>query len=311
MADSTDQNTPSVNGDKKDDAIPSMQVPPPPGQEKRDRDAIRLARVAAIRDVGKAFARILSWLAVLGIFGAIIYGAVTIWPELLNGVVTPISRNTDDIADLEERVAALEGDFSGIEETNKQVLDEVVTELQAEIDSSLGDASARFAEAEETVAGFGDIIDQLLADVEDLKASDDVEQAVTNLNIQLLIMRAWQETAMARIRLAENNTGLATESLDRAIASMNEAIGMADEDGAALLAPVIERLNLAKTNLAGDPYVAFSDLDASWALLSALITPVEVETPETTPEAGDAAEGTATPDPAATGTVTPGVTATP
>lgn len=272
-----------------------MQVPPPPGSgEVAQSNAVQLARAAAIREVGTTISRILAWLTVLVLGILLALGLVSIWPDLFNVVVSPVQSNTVQIATLEAQIDALEAELAvPVDELNAQ--QEQINALQgqvAEVQAQLTEAGDRLAAAE------GDI-DAQVAAVEDIGAMLDGFQTDLNVfegglsyvstrvpnpatfdayNRQLLIMRAWQATTVARLRMAENNPGLAGDHVDTAILSLEGALALseaADAQSTATLEQARDRLLQAQATLVDSPFLAFADLDTAWLLLSNLVTAVD------------------------------------
>ena len=145
------------------------------------------------------------------------------------------------------------------------------------------------------------------------------EEEVVAVMTSLAYFRVWELIARARLRLVENNVGLAQADVALAL-SMAADLSAIDTAAATGLPAVQQRLALAAANLPADPIAAARDLEAAWEqldrLLGLLLIPASPATP--TPATADA---TLTPPPATptslpatpvpTTTVTPLPTATP
>lgn len=144
------------------------------------------------------------------------------------------------------------------------------------------------------------------------------ETELTEAQRTLALFRAWGLIARARLRLVENNAGMAAQDVEQAQRIVEALMAdPGDEVGVEPLTRVQSRLELALTSLPGDPTMAARDLENAWDELDAIfaeqILPeqVRVETAETatreaTPET--ILEVTPTPTVATTSAVTPTVT---
>ncbi len=272
-----------------------MQVPPPPGSgEVAQSNAVQLARAAAIREVGSTISRILAWLTVLVLGILLALGLVSIWPDLFNVVVSPVQSNTAQIATLEAQIDALEAELAvPVDELNAQqeqidALQGHITEVQAQLvdaegrlQAAEGDIDAQLAAVEdigEVLDGFQDDLDVYEGGLSYISTRVPNPATFDAYNRQLLIMRAWQASTVARLRMAENNPGLAGDHLDTAITSLDGALALssaADAASTATLAEARDRLLQAQATLVDAPFLAFADLDTAWQLLSDMVTAVD------------------------------------
>ncbi len=291
------------------------QVPPPPGSgDVAARSAVQMARAAAIRDVGRSIARIITWVAILALGILLAIGVVRVWPQIFDLVVTPVERNTEDIERLQRDLLDVKNDLRELEAEGLEAQTEEMATMQSQIDeleaglSAARDEIARQDEVQQSLLTSLDAFRQELAALEaNLTAlQEDLPGAAAfqEYNRQLLLMRAWQELVVARIRLAESNPGQAAVHLGLAREALQAAYALSSAEGQAEIDPLLARLDQVEANLQTNVFVAFADLDAAWAQASALIKPVD-------PAAfhGGAA---ATPTPAeVTPTPAPAVTPTP
>jgi hypothetical protein len=131
------------------------------------------------------------------------------------------------------------------------------------------------------------------------EATDQVAQ----MGQALSLFRAWEMVYRARLRLLEQNFGLAAEDVATAqalVAALAAADGAAETES---LAEVQERLELAADNLPNDPDTAERDLETAWEMLDAILSATLGE-----PEVGLAETAVITST--TTITTTPAITAT-
>ena len=104
---------------------------------------------------------------------------------------------------------------------------------------------------------------QRIAEVEtslesELDASFDRLEA---LNERIQLLRAMELVLRARLALADNNPGLAGQDLRRARGVLASATAPQD------WAPIVDRLDMALSNLNTAPLVAVQDVEAAWYLM--------------------------------------------
>ncbi len=313
-ADDADAQAPS-DGSKAqaDDTAPAAptppQVPPPPGTRQPDYSAQIAADVARPtfgQRLGRAVRRVFGWLiaAVFGLALGLLIFALT--PGVVDRVLAPIRANSADIDRLDSEVDVLGAEVTGIktdqtsDRTDQEAaLNDVqaaaerrVAEAEtrvAEAEARLADAETRLRDAEDQIADqealIGEMQSTLDAYAEQLAA---LEEQVTTLeeevpgaaeyaayNRLLILMRAWQELLTARIRLMENNPGLALDVLGEARALLDQAYALSSPEEQAQLDPIIARLDQVITNITASPFAAAGDLEIAWHDLGLLITPPE------------------------------------
>jgi len=292
------------------DAGPEMQVPPPPGSgEAASRNAVQLARAGAIREFAKTVRRIFTWVVILGLGVLLGIGVIRLFPQVYDVVVSPIERNTQEIADLSQRMTRLESDMGGLAEqgdtffnnglaTQQAMLDEIATAQAGQLmplATSQSAAQATLDTQAQRLSTLSDELGRAQSELSALRADSPGNAAYVEYNRQLVLLRAAQELLVARIRLSEQNAGQASAAINAARASIELARAASPLDEQERLSGVLARLDQVQANLTSNPFVAFADLDAAWAELLAAIQPV-VLVPASTP----------TPTPAAIPTPTPG-----
>jgi len=126
----------------------------------------------------------------------------------------------------------------------------------------------------------GGTVDGLLADLAELDSrAADLQSQVDDLAAEELagwrravgLFRAWEMIGRARLRLLENNLGLAATDIELAIAAIDDlAEGDSDQLPEDLVA-IRERLLLASISLPEEPAVTARDLETAWEALDALV----------------------------------------
>lgn len=99
------------------------------------------------------------------------------------------------------------------------------------------------------------------------------ETAVTDMAQTLMLFRAWELVARARLRLLENNAGLAQSDVAEADEMLRRIILILPEDAPEIgsLQTVQTRLALATDNLAVDTTLAGADLETAWDALDTVL----------------------------------------
>lgn len=85
------------------------------------------------------------------------------------------------------------------------------------------------------------------------------------------LFRAWQTIGRARLRLLENNLGLAATDIELAIVAIDDLPEDDPDQPAEDLVAIRERLVLAGASLPDQPLVASRDLETAWEALDALV----------------------------------------
>lgn len=225
-----------------------------------------------------------------------------------------LNRQQEMLATVEENVAVLLGDTTTLAE-DTIALGTALGALQGDINEN----GRRIDELGGEVDRLRTEVATADAELTDLQAvvAARAEDEMDELQRTLALFRVWELISRARLRLLENNLGLAQADLEQARQAMNLLVAAAPEEEAEVLQRVQTRLELASTNLPGNPAMAASDLEGAWDALDEVLTAIllpELETAESLSEetacsaAGE--EATAEPTPT-TATPTPALTATP
>ena len=235
----------------------------------------------------------------------------------------------NDLSGLDDEVGALTEQLTA--DLNRQ--NEMLTELEGQLSdliASTGTISENVAalssgvialqgDVNENIAGVDELggnVDVLSTDVSQLgdnfialesevtAVSEEAAGQVTQMGQALSLFRVWEMVYRARLRLLEQNFGLATGDVAIAQALLEAlAAERSEEESEALLA-VQQRLELAATNLPNDPNTAVRDLESAWEMLDGLLSELLGE-----PEIGLAETAVITPT--TTITATQPITSTP
>lgn len=218
---------------------------------------------------------------------------------------------TADLNRQEETLSELEGRVSNLT-TGADAINEEVDTLSAGVIALQGDVNENIAAVDELggnvdVLGtnVGELGDDFTAlDDEVTAAAETATEQVAQMGQALSLFRAWEMVYRARLRLLEQNFGLATDDVAVARALVEALATNGSEDVNEVLLAVQERLELAATNLPDDPNSAERDLESAWEMLDSILSELLGE-----PEVG--LVETAVISPTATITATQPITTTP
>lgn len=225
----------------------------------------------------------------------------------LGSLATDLAAQTALLATVEARLAAVDGAAG-------QALDEtgMLTERMATQEFYLGANATAVGTVALNVQSLDGTLNRLRATQE---ANDAAE--LTQLQQTLALFRTWELITRARLRLLENNIGLATDDIRSAQETLAFVTRTMPPAEGTLLEQVQARLALAQTALPDDPETALGDLENAWDSLDRLLVviilqaePDELIMATTTPTAPTPESGE-TPEAETTATVTPAVTPTP
>lgn len=254
---------------------------------------------------GRVLLRILFVLIILaGIAAAAYYGI----PYFREKVLRPLEANTSRVSEL----AATQASESERQQEELSGFQAELLELREQVNALQTQAEA----AEQSI----DAHTVSLAELENLQATLQADTAVQNAAVlasmdeQLTITRALQLLSRSRLYLSQNNYGMAREDISAARSLLFPLLETISQDQSDGLRVVINRLDMALSNLPGYPVIAVFDVDTAWQLLvdglpavpEAVVTPL-VTTQTEAP--GAILEPLTTPLPQQT--PAPGATATP
>ena len=247
----------------------------------------------------------------------------------LTAVNTQLSNLDTDLSQQNNVLATLEASM-----TTTLNNDETAAGSIAVIGDGLTALQGDFNSASVRLDSFGGELDGLTGDVTALdetavSAQEQAaasETAVTEMTQTLMLFRAWELVARARLRLLENNPGLAQTDVTKADDMLQLIILILPEDAPETdgLQTVQTRLALAADNLDLDAELAGTDLETAWdeldKILATRLQPIvdglaldlDAETPQPL-ESVTETQQTPTPEPTALTTpeVTPTLEVTP
>ena len=264
--------------------IPVEEEAPPvyieksqPAQENVKKEDSFLSRLGrAFVNFLRALLRLIVLVIFIGGIGALLYYGL---PYINRTFIAPVERNTAQIKKLETEISALQ--------------------------TQLDEINARVATLETTVEAYSVSIQKLesmQAELDaQLKANND--KILLDLKHEVMMTRALDTLARARLYLAQSNFGLAKLDVQSARDLLAELLAETNDE---LLSQVLTRLDLALGNLPDFPVVASGDLEIAWQILMSgkapviptvtfTSTPATLETSTPTPLPPPTAEATATP----------------
>jgi chromosome segregation ATPase len=213
-------------------------------------------------------------LAGIGLGIAAYYG----FPAVYSGFVQPVQINTQRIAEVEtsleseldasfDRLEALDARLAGVETelaAGVEALGSVQADLQG-LQDSLGVDQGDVQRVRALETRLADLASELEAAQTRLTSIEEsVEESrppVEALNERIQLLRAMELVLRARLALADNNPGLAGQDLRRARGVLASATAPQD------WAPIVDRLDMALSNLNTAPLVAVQDVEAAWYLM--------------------------------------------
>jgi len=224
---------------------------------------------------------ILLVLVIGGVGAAIYYGA----PYVREKFIAPVEQNTARVSELENEIADLQTQ-----------LIEINTQL-TEANNQITETNNRIDELEQSIEAHTASLEKLEAIQTTLEAQlkENNDKTLLALKHEVLVTRALDMLARARLYLAQSNFGLAKEDVQSAHDLLDELNAEGEDQ---VLTQVIERLDLALGNLPSFPVVASGDLEIAWQIL---VTGEAIATP--TPEA-TSSTGTPTPESTVVNTAT-------
>ena len=207
-------------------------------------------------------------------------------PSELQREVNGLSENVDTLdADLASMQSALANDL----DTQAEKLDMLETALATAVsDAEAAEASnseglltlqTDLNQSNRRIDELGGGLDALEADLEDSNTAVTeletayTENAITQEELQytIALFRAWEMIARARLRLIENNFGLAEADAAQALRMIDFLIDNNDRENPDNLRIIQTRLALALSNLPNDTEQANTDLETAWNEIDKLL----------------------------------------
>jgi hypothetical protein len=211
-------------------------------------------------------------------------------PALYRNYIEPVQVNTQRIADLEQALAQMQArdqqdqtnsaDHLAQIEGRLAAQAETLATLQADVEG-LQSSQAGHDQHLQTLDELSTRVDALAGDMEQMATQvagletslAGGDSPTQRLGRQLQLIRVMELLTRARLWLIQNNVGLAADEVRSARAVLEQTAAEAPEAEAATLTPILERLDLALTDLQFAPIVAADDLEIAWRLLFSATAP--------------------------------------
>ncbi len=205
--------------------------------------------------------------------------------ELTNELNTLREEMAGDLERQQEMLTALEENINAVTEANQTVtnLGETAREETAALASALVAIQGDFNDTNSRIDALGGEIDELRAENTTLDADlAELNQSVISTTVAaaemetfqqtLALFHVWELVARARLRLVENNLGLATADVERAFRALDEILIADLGENEEALKVVQTRLAFTFTSLTDNPDVAARDLESAWDELDRILT---------------------------------------
>lgn len=192
--------------------------------------------------------------------------------DRISAVINDLAGHKESLAALEEQVAALD---TNIDSSSKNImtLGEELIALQNDISANVAQVDILGGQIDGFVIDVNTLRGDIAANTEALAQK---EAIVAQLSKTLTLFRIWETVARARLRLVDENIGLAQADIETAQSILEQMAAAETGDLAVVLRQMLARLVLAANNLPDDPEAAIRDLNTVWeALDSALATMLE------------------------------------
>lgn len=229
----------------------------------KDQDSFLSRLGKAFVNFLRALLRLIVLVIFIGGIGALLYYGL---PYINRTFIAPVEKNTAQIKNLETEISSLQ---TQLDEMNNRV-----SALETSVEAQT--ASIQKLEGMQT-----DL---------DAQLKENNDKILLDLKHEIMMTRALDTLARARLYLAQSNFGLAKVDVQSARDLLAELQAETNDD---LLTQVISRLDLTLGNLPDFPVVASGDLEIAWQILMSGKAPV-LPTATFTPTAASA---TATPTP--------------
>lgn len=242
-----------------EEAMPAPVEKTPPAQNQAEEKEPFLKRLGrAFKWFLNALLRLILLLILFTAVGAVFYYGL---PYIQKTFIAPLDQNTAQIQSMESEIANLQTQVDGMNTR--------VTALEGSVEAH----TAAITKLEEMQATLETQIE---------KNNDAV---LLELKHEVMLTRALDVLARARLYLAQSNFGLARMDVQTTRDLLAELEGETDDE---ILTQAITRLDLALGNLPAFPVVAAGDLEIAWQVLitgdapvipTATPTPLSTETP--------------------------------
>lgn len=211
--------------------------------------------------------------------------------SLESDLVAGQEQQEEALATLEERLIVLIASTDTIS-SNLSILNEGLVSLQRDTTTNVSDIDALGGDVDALqvdLTGLNGQVEAVQAELSDYSADE-----FNRMRQALALFRIWEVVSRARLRLIEQNVGLAAADIAASLASIDrmlETLSEEEEATTAVLEQVQQRLTLAAANLPDDPVTAARDLETAWELIDTALA-------ELFGEPSSAPQETTTPEPA-------------
>ncbi len=248
-----------------------------PAQENvKEQDSFLSRLGRAFVNFLRALLRLVVLVIFIGGIGALLYYGL---PYINQTFIAPVERNTAQIEKLETEISALQ---TQLDEMNGRV-------------ETLEKSAEAYTLSIQKLEGMQTELETQLQENND--------KILLDLKHEVMMTRALDTLARARLYLAQSNFGLAKIDVQSA---HNLLVELQAETNEEILAQVLTRLDLALGNLPEFPVVASGDLEIAWQILMSGQAPIIATATSTpTPEALETFTPTPLPPSTIEATVTP------
>lgn len=229
----------------------------------------------AANNIGRIVTRIVIALLIIGVLFVAVYFGIPLFKEK---ILNPLQNNTSRVGEIATQQAI-----------NMQNLSAEITSLQ----NRIATLETRADTVDISLQAHTDALANLEKMQTDLRSSSDVykTEIFAQIDEQLTLTRAIELLGRSRLYLSQSNFGQAQTDVSAARGLLYGLLTTISPDQANGLRVVINRLDLALSNLPVYPVVAVFDVDVAWQLLvdglpnvpQVAVTPiVEPQTPTVT-----------------------------
>jgi predicted RNase H-like nuclease (RuvC/YqgF family) len=228
-------------------------------------------------------------------------------PLLYDQYVRPLEQNTVRVSQLQSRQEQTEQELADLQ-TKLSTLEDVQTQHDrslADLDQRLNDIESEITARTESLA----TLEKMQAELQEQNKTANVE-----LQRQVDLVKAMELLSRARLFMYQSNFGLARQDVQIARDVLASVQPDTPKDLAPDLEAVVQRLDMALSNLPNFPVAASDDLDIAWQILltglpdEATPTPVASATPTAVGTLSATPTGLATSTPTLVATLPPSAT---
>ncbi|MBI5824824.1 MAG: helix-hairpin-helix domain-containing protein [Chloroflexi bacterium] len=229
----------------KEEAPPAFMEKSQPAQENAKKEDSFLSRLGrAFLNFLRALIRLILLVALIGGIGALLYYGL---PYIQRTFIAPVEQNAAQIGRLEFEISVLQTQLN---------------EMNVRVEALETSVEAHTLSIQK--------LEGIQAEIEtQLQTNND--KVLLELKHEVMMTRALDTLARARLYLAQSNFGLAKIDVQSARDLLAELQVETNDD---LLLQVISRLDLALGNLPDFPVVASGDLEIAWQILMSGNAPV-------------------------------------